>query len=185
MDVTDAVSRAPVLAASAQRRRPGSEISRHTQHSQPTQEKEKLGRRLRTFDNWTGTVKSLQLAIAGFMLIGPGDKVECDTCKVKLYNWTETDVPLDVHRKYSPDCSFLKKWFPALTPTLRSGYDVTKAKYSDFVEQVKRLGTFEAWPLKLDIQSPPNMAAAGFFLYRLCRPSSVLLLRADIKGLGY
>ncbi|XP_046573888.1 baculoviral IAP repeat-containing protein 2-like [Haliotis rubra] len=131
--------------------------------NQPTLEKDNLAKRLRTFVNWTGKVKSLQLAIAGFMLIGPGDKVECDTCKVKLYNWTETDVPLDVHRKYSPDCSFLKKWFPALTPTLRSGYDVTKAKYSDFVDQVKRLGTFEAWPLKLDIQSPPNMAAAGFF----------------------
>ncbi|XP_067656974.1 baculoviral IAP repeat-containing protein 2-like [Haliotis asinina] len=130
---------------------------------QPTQEKENLARRLRTFDNWTGKVKSLQLAIAGFMLIGPGDKVECDSCKVKLYNWTKTDVPLDVHRKYSPDCSFLNKWFPVLTPALRSGYDVTKAKYSDFVDQVKRLGTFEAWPIKLDIQSPPNMAAAGFF----------------------
>ncbi|XP_046335152.1 baculoviral IAP repeat-containing protein 2-like [Haliotis rufescens] len=165
MDISNTESQESVCTDGAVLRQTGSESRGRLPgvDNQPTPEKDNLTRRLRTFANWTGKIRAVTLAIAGFVLIGPGDKVECDTCKVKLYNWTEKDVPLDAHRKHSPDCSFLNKWFPVVTPKIRSGYDLAKAKYSSFADQVKRLGTFEAWPLKLDIHSPQNMAAAGFF----------------------
>ncbi|KAK2957127.1 hypothetical protein BLNAU_7957 [Blattamonas nauphoetae] len=35
------------------------------------------------------------------------DRVICQQCKVELFKWEAEDDPLESHRQFSPDCSFL------------------------------------------------------------------------------
>ncbi len=173
MDVSDAVGR--VSSARLVGNRPGStDTCNGVLLCQPDTEKGNIQKRLKTFVKWIGSVLPIQLAIGGFIFCGPGDTVKCETCKVKLSDWKKDDVPLDRHRKSSPQCTFLTKWFSESDTqqpessningsTRTIGCDVANAKYQQFVVFTKRMDTFDAWPLKVDLQSPSNMALSGFF----------------------
>ena len=62
--------------------------------------------RLDTFKQWPKymTPRPDELAAAGFYYQGPSDRVTCYCCKVRLLNWKPTDVPIDEHMRYSPNC---------------------------------------------------------------------------------
>ena len=64
--------------------------------------------RLSTFShpNWPSDcpVKPEDLAAAGQVYHGPGDKTECYTCGGTLHNWLEGDDPYEEHKRHFPDC---------------------------------------------------------------------------------
>lgn len=65
--------------------------------------------RLLSFLHYPGENKPFRtrFAQAGFFYNGNGDEVECYCCKQRLMNWTDTDVPNEVHAKIAPRCLFL------------------------------------------------------------------------------
>ena len=65
--------------------------------------------RLNTFTDWPHILPAEQsLAEAGFIFTGEGDTVKCVACDVRVREWESTDVPFEEHRKWSPDCTYLK-----------------------------------------------------------------------------
>ena len=70
--------------------------------------------RLTTFETWSKQIlpNKFDLAKAGFYYIGNGDEVICFACSEKVFakvnSWEKTDVPFDEHKKWSPNCMFLK-----------------------------------------------------------------------------
>lgn len=53
------------------------------------------------------SVETAGLVAAGFYYVGDDDKVACYSCHIKVENWKDGDVPVEVHRKQSPDCRHL------------------------------------------------------------------------------
>ena len=47
------------------------------------------------------------LAAFGFYYVGPYDQVQCFSCQLVYGNWKLGDDPLDIHRRFSPECTFL------------------------------------------------------------------------------
>ncbi|XP_046548304.1 baculoviral IAP repeat-containing protein 3-like [Haliotis rubra] len=174
MDVTDAVGVSTSFTGSPSSLQAGvtfDEIKESKQPGEATNERENIQKRLATYHHWTGLAFPIQLAVAGFVFTGEIDQVVCTFCGLKLYNWTRKEKPLEVHRKYSPGCTFLKKWFPLPrevtgSSTLTrgpSGYDPTKAGHKEYVSIAKRVSSFVGWPLKGELHSSQNMSMAGFF----------------------
>ena len=66
--------------------------------------------RLKTFQNWPRQISpnKYDLAKAGLYYTGEGDIVKCFACGVRLHQWLAKDTALEEHRKWSPQCVFLK-----------------------------------------------------------------------------
>lgn len=66
--------------------------------------------RLSTFEMWPQQMHQdkYTLAQAGFIYLKEGDSVECFACGVKMSQWKTSDVPITEHKKWSPECIYLK-----------------------------------------------------------------------------
>ena len=66
--------------------------------------------RLITFEFWPKQLlpNKFNLAKAGFYYMGQRDECICFSCGQKLGGWERTNIPLDEHLKWSPNCIFLK-----------------------------------------------------------------------------
>lgn len=66
--------------------------------------------RLTSFETWPQQMNQdkYTLAQAGFIYKKEGDIVECFACGVKLSQWKSSDNPLTEHKKWSPECVYLK-----------------------------------------------------------------------------
>ncbi|XP_041357480.1 baculoviral IAP repeat-containing protein 7-A-like [Gigantopelta aegis] len=129
-------------------------------------EADRIKHRVDSFQGWRGNKTPTQLAIAGFRYTGLSDKVICDTCALKLYNWLEKDNPVQTHKLHSPDCSFIKKWFSSQETS--TGNPNTQAslpppRYPNYSTYEDRVDSFYGWPCKHEHQSPSCMAQQGFF----------------------
>ena len=51
---------------------------------------------------------------AGFIYRGREDQVQCFKCRLVLSQWHQSHDPLTEHRRYSPDCAFLRSRAPRL-----------------------------------------------------------------------
>ena len=62
-----------------------------------------------TFHIWPKShpIRPETIARAGFIYTGHGDKVMCPWCNIKLIDWECFDIPMDEHRKHSPNCQFM------------------------------------------------------------------------------
>ena len=69
-----------------------------------------------TFHTWPKShpVRPQAIARAGFIYTGHGDKVTCPWCNIKLIDWECFDIPMDEHRKHSPNCQFMLMLFPKI-----------------------------------------------------------------------
>ncbi|KAL5010196.1 hypothetical protein ScPMuIL_012501 [Solemya velum] len=65
--------------------------------------------RLSTFSNFLqdSNAYATRLAQAGFYYKGQNDQVSCFSCSVTHAHWRQGDVPLEVHRRISPNCAFM------------------------------------------------------------------------------
>ncbi|KAF4522359.1 hypothetical protein B566_EDAN011080, partial [Ephemera danica] len=66
--------------------------------------------RLKSFKYWPKAIQQTpeDLASNGFHYTGCGDRVICFDCGLGLKDWHEEDTPPEEHRRYSPNCNFLK-----------------------------------------------------------------------------
>lgn len=67
--------------------------------------------RMESFRSWH-TAKNLtpdRMASAGFFQINPFDHVKCFSCGVRLNKWLPDNDPWEEHRKFSPDCPFVRE----------------------------------------------------------------------------
>ncbi|KAF4526813.1 hypothetical protein B566_EDAN015139 [Ephemera danica] len=66
--------------------------------------------RLKSFKYWPKAIQQTpeDLASNGFHYTGCGDRVICFDCGLGLKDWHEEDTPHEEHRRYSPNCNFLK-----------------------------------------------------------------------------
>lgn len=65
--------------------------------------------RLATFSTFPSSAcaYATKLASAGFYYNGNGDEVVCFNCGMKHRNWRNRDLPLEIHKQMSPNCSFV------------------------------------------------------------------------------
>lgn len=111
--------------------------------------------RLHTFQTWPLTFLSpAELAKAGFYYVGPGDRVACFACGVKLSNWEPKDDALSEHLRHFPSCPFLESQMQDASP-----YAVSNLSMQT---HAARLGTFLAWPASVPV-GPQQLASAGFY----------------------
>ena len=65
--------------------------------------------RLNTFVDWPHQTPSEKaVAEAGFVYTRGRDVVKCVACDVELNEWGSEDCPWNEHRRFSPECSYLK-----------------------------------------------------------------------------
>ena len=50
----------------------------------------------------------MMMAKAGFFYRGIGDIVTCSFCGVSLHKWLQNDDPIAEHRKFNPNCKFIR-----------------------------------------------------------------------------
>ena len=63
--------------------------------------------RIKTFAGWKTSQTPEDLARAGFIYMGNGDRVKCFFCAGQLYNWEAGDKPWEEHARHFPQCSYL------------------------------------------------------------------------------
>ena len=130
--------------------------------------------RLHSFAHWplSSIVTSYQLASVGFYYSGEGTKVKCFSCGLEVRDWKRGDVPLLVHCRANPECSFIKSIIKGAPPSERAPAPVLKtlakdsANRPDYSDLQVRLQSFK----KLSPAFPiPRMklAESGLFLLRL------------------
>lgn len=111
--------------------------------------------RLLTFQMWPLTFLSpADLAKAGFYYIGPGDRVACFACGVKLSNWEPKDDAMSEHLRHFPSCPFLESHIQDASP-----YTVSNLSMQT---HSARLRTFLSWPANVPVH-PQQLASAGFY----------------------
>jgi hypothetical protein len=70
-------------------------------------------RRFLSFKTWPKQLKQQpdELSAAGFYYEGVGDHVYCFFCGKNLYNWESKDNSFLEHKRWSPQCKYLKMVF--------------------------------------------------------------------------
>ncbi|XP_026291412.1 baculoviral IAP repeat-containing protein 7 isoform X3 [Frankliniella occidentalis] len=98
-----------------------------------------------------------QLAAAGFWFTKSEDIVRCAFCNVEVGRWEEGDDPIEEHKKWSKNCSFLKRMEvgnipvdpsnpPPLPPVEHGGYDecgiynIKKSDNCPVIPSLEKLG---------------------------------------------
>jgi baculoviral IAP repeat-containing protein 7/8 len=100
--------------------------------------------RLSTFSGWDlANVSPFDLAAANFVqnshFSAPKDCVMCLECDLSLYQWNEEDKPIEEHKRYRPECLFVRSFADALdeiTPTKEEIVDKWKTNpfAKDFIK---------------------------------------------------
>lgn len=134
--------------------------------------------RLKTYANWPiSFLKPETLANNGFYYLNRGDEVRCAFCKVEIMRWEPGDDPAADHKKWAPQCPFLRERASGdqTAPVGRDecGVRVPAAASAGplrlsgpanprYNTLAARLDSFKDWPLSLR-QKPKELADAGFF----------------------
>ncbi|AKC91666.1 iap3 [Lambdina fiscellaria nucleopolyhedrovirus] len=143
--------------------------------------------RLNTFVGWPLCFLSpARLARNGFYYLGRNDEVRCAFCKVEIMKWMDGDDPEIDHRRWAPQCPFLRKRHPSNNVndvddvnnnvddgddgTLRrhecindcAPVDKLKIAHPQYAIENSRLKTFDTWP-RFMRQKSKYLADAGFF----------------------
>jgi hypothetical protein len=92
---------------------------------------------LQTFTNWpdTAAISAIELANAGFIFGGIGDRAICIYCRGTLHTWMPGDVIDDEHRRHFPHCPSL-----SYDDTQQFNIDVvttSSRQYFDTIEEVR------------------------------------------------
>ncbi|XP_033305671.1 E3 ubiquitin-protein ligase XIAP-like [Bombus bifarius] len=62
-----------------------------------------------SFRSWPKiSVDPVSLAAAGFYYTGEIDIVRCFECQVMIHDWSDGDIPMQIHETCSPECRFIR-----------------------------------------------------------------------------
>ncbi|AAC59034.1 inhibitor of apoptosis protein 3 [Orgyia pseudotsugata multiple nucleopolyhedrovirus] len=118
--------------------------------------------RLGTYTNWpVQFLEPSRMAASGFYYLGRGDEVRCAFCKVEITNWVRGDDPETDHKRWAPQCPFVRNNAHD-TPHDRAPPARSAAAHPQYATEAARLRTFAEWPRGLK-QRPEELAEAGFF----------------------
>lgn len=132
--------------------------------------------RLASFFNHNWPVSFLSprvMAENGFHYLGRSDEVRCAFCKVEVMNWVRGDDPANDHRRWAPQCPFVRGEITTSVPSPDEGEARKKACierillernpfHERYILETDRLDSFKEWPRAMP-QRPENLAEAGFF----------------------
>lgn len=118
--------------------------------------------RQKTFGQWTNPhVNIASLASAGFIYVGPGDKVKCVFCYLIVDQWFCGESPFLKHIQLKPNCPHIEYLQEQELPeAYRAGPNEPVKKFYESLDT--RIQSFENWPSESPIL-PKNLAEAGFF----------------------
>ncbi|AUV65385.1 IAP-3 [Alphabaculovirus myunipunctae] len=130
--------------------------------------------RLITFANWPSNnpVRPEELARNGFYYLGVNDEVRCAYCKVEIYKFQKGDNVENDHRKWAPQCPFVRKLIIENTNVGASssevGIDVAGSlpRIADRIAYPKYVyyqARFDSLRLMFGWENSHRMAQAGFF----------------------
>ncbi|XP_062577389.1 death-associated inhibitor of apoptosis 2-like isoform X2 [Saccostrea cucullata] len=69
--------------------------------------------RLSTFTDWPRQMSQQpeELAAAGFVYTGVGDRVQCSFCGLQLHKWEPNETAFHEHLRWFPQCPFITEYF--------------------------------------------------------------------------
>lgn len=159
--------------------------------------------RLHSFAPWhLGHIAtSYQLASVGFFYTGIGDRVQCFSCGLTHDHWKSGDIPLIIHRKYSPFCRFLHELIhkgtspPAPLPPLSSPASILDSEATsgptslpvrdlslpDWANEQTRLKSFKYLPKDVPV-SRGECARVGFYFVSSPDTMKCFSCGATVKG---
>lgn len=112
--------------------------------------------RFQTYTRWTSisVARAREFANAGFVYVGPGDRVQCAFCNGMLHLWKSDDSPASEHMKHFPQCRYVVEYLAVVK--------LAVPKHGKYRTEASRLGSFGDWePYKNP--KPAALAKAGFF----------------------
>lgn len=143
--------------------------------------------RLDTFREFppTANVRPNDLARAGFIYTGTGDRVQCVFCRGILRDWDIGEKPHIEHKNKFPTCPFILGFnvgnvrMTPIQPAHRInvgggssnqslghmealGINTDRPKHTNYAVESTRMTSFNNWP-QYKHQTPQQLAAAGFF----------------------
>ena len=135
--------------------------------------------RLKSFVGWplNESVHPEQLARVGFVYTGEGSLVQCFQCGVRYRNWVKRDVPLTVHQRCNPRCSFLLTFMSKTKSSLykqrpngscnpelstNTQYEsIITLEFPTYDDQATRLQSFKYWG---GVLPKEKLTEAGFYM---------------------
>ncbi|XP_069136391.1 uncharacterized protein [Argopecten irradians] len=108
-----------------------------------------------------------RLVTAGFFYTGAEDIVRCFYCDIGLAEWDRDDDPWVEHARHSPECPYLRNqkgqdYINNIQTQWARIYAPKHPQHSQ-VEERRRTFRHENWPRDNVLQTPVQLAAAGFF----------------------
>jgi len=124
--------------------------------------------RLKSFVGWplNEAVHPEQLARVGFVYTGEGSLVQCFQCGVRYRNWLKNDIPLSIHQRCNPHCTFLhaiksKTKSSLEEQSVSTQNENTVLEFPDYSGQATRLQSFKYWG---GVLPKEELAEAGFYM---------------------
>ncbi|OWF44702.1 Baculoviral IAP repeat-containing protein 3 [Mizuhopecten yessoensis] len=121
--------------------------------------------RRESFNAWNGRHDIDSLVEAGLFYTGDQDIVRCFHCDIGLAEWNREDDPWLEHARHSHECHFLLriKGHAYVNDVQREWSKVYSPKRPDLSHVDSRLDTFHNWPRDFVVQTPEQLAIAGFY----------------------
>lgn len=143
----DAIGTMPSLPVQSRPAAPGAPINTETIITSPKYPKwENESVRLRSYTGWPTQMSQVpkDLAQAGLLYMGSGDRVKCFWCGGELHDWEPQDIPMEEHAKWFTICGFVRK-----------------VMGDDYIQKVKdkQNGLIDEVPQVSDIFSHPHVLA--------------------------
>lgn len=128
--------------------------------------------RLHSFLNWPNSsiVSSYKLASVGFYYLKKGFRVQCFSCGLIHEDWQRGDIPMEVHKKFSPTCQFIRDLEPRISPGASSLAQprprvAVSTPNPDYEKEENRVKSFKLLPKDFPV-SRDQCAKAGLFFLR-------------------
>ncbi|XP_060070474.1 uncharacterized protein LOC132550425 [Ylistrum balloti] len=121
--------------------------------------------RRETFNSWNGRHDIDSLIEAGLFYTGDQDIVRCFYCDIGLAEWNRDDDPWQEHARHSHECHFLLrvKGQAYVDQEQREWSKVYSPKRPELSDVNERFETYNNWPSDFVVQTPRQLAIAGFF----------------------
>nr|XP_015216444.1 PREDICTED: baculoviral IAP repeat-containing protein 1b-like [Lepisosteus oculatus]XP_015216447.1 PREDICTED: baculoviral IAP repeat-containing protein 1b-like [Lepisosteus oculatus]XP_015216453.1 PREDICTED: baculoviral IAP repeat-containing protein 1b-like [Lepisosteus oculatus] len=117
---------------------------------------------LRSYSSWSPE----EMSQSGFYHTGLKDSVQCFCCGLVVCTQSLNESPSDSHRKFSPDCDFLRGGeagnIPQYEVKVRGKGPAPPGGAEQYESESGRLETFQNWPFYASV-APRDLASAGFF----------------------
>ena len=128
-----------------------------------------------TFSNWPlVTPNTREMSDAGWWYTNVSSRVLCLFCDAIFHEWTESDLPYEVHRHKSPACPFVRLTDSKMANPRQSAIKITsepetqgvaRVLHTRFKDTYARTATFACWPHTEQTPLPAVdlLVNAGFF----------------------